>query len=103
MPVRGKSKRPPVGRPLWRHLGRTPRRAGGPPRALVFQGVAGGFLRLPELLLNLTFDLVGLTVGLKLGVAGHLADGILDRAASLLGAAFDLVLVHDAPPLGSAS
>src|SRR6202035_4939718 len=52
-------------------------------------------LETADSVLNLAFDLVGLAVGLQLGIAYRLADGLLDRALHLLRRFRDPILIHD--------
>jgi hypothetical protein len=49
-------------------------------------------LETADSVLNLAFDLVGLAVGLQLGIAYRLADGLLDRALDLLRRSRDPIL-----------
>jgi len=48
---------------------------------------------------RLAVGLVGRTFRLKLGIAGQLAGGLLDRALGLVGGTFDPVLVHHLVPV----
>src|SRR3984893_2104500 len=52
-------------------------------------------LEATDSVLDLAFDLVGLAVSLQLGIAGCLADGLLDRALDLFRRSRDPILVHD--------
>src|SRR6202035_2231615 len=52
-------------------------------------------LETADSVLNLAFDLVGLAVGLQLGIAYRLADGLLDRALDLLRRSRDPIPIHD--------
>lgn len=54
-----------------------------------------GILGAADGVLHLAGQPVGRALGLQLAVAGNLAGGLLDGADSLLGRAFDTVLVHE--------
>ena len=53
----------------------------------------------PDGALDLAFDLVRAAVGLQLGIACRLADGLLDGALELLRRSGDPILIHDNIPL----
>jgi hypothetical protein len=52
-------------------------------------------LQTADSVLDLAFDLVGLAVGLQLGVAYRLADGLLERALDFLRRSRDPILIYD--------
>src|ERR1700730_7459331 len=52
-------------------------------------------LETTDSVLDLAFDLVGLSVRLPLGLACCLADGLLDRALDLFRRSRDPILIHD--------
>jgi hypothetical protein len=60
------------------------------PQRLLLQGV----LETADGVLDLALNVVDLALGLKLGIAGHLADGLLDRTLDFFSRAGDLILIH---------
>src|SRR5271168_2177106 len=72
--------------------------AGGAPIVLLLRRVPDRVLSAANRVLQLPSCLLCGTFGLRLGVAGHFADRLLDRTLHLMSSARDPIFVHDPSP-----